>query len=189
MGYNYHLAKLSKTKYEKIKSYSMEQLHKMVKDEDCVYMGDVVNEFYDLGSDLDLKPLKPFLKPVFTNKKTHYEMSTGENQFSILTQEGFAKLIDMYHDLVAKHCQETEKKVAKLISGNLDAWETQKLQNELESKTKEWTDKSKMNYRPYNLKDPETLVGSWKYEYAIFQLVYMYKTFDFKKNVLFLTGH
>jgi hypothetical protein len=42
---------------------------------------------------------------------------------------------------------------------------------------------------PYDASDNPRLVSSWKYEYEIFELVRIYKTFDFKKNVLIYYGH
>ena len=41
--------------------------------------------------------------------------------------------------------------------------------------------------RPYDL-EGDSLVTSWKYEYAVFELVRIYKTFDWKKNVMIYYG-
>lgn len=44
--------------------------------------------------------------------------------------------------------------------------------------------------RPFSLdKDNDSLVRSWKYEYVIFDLVRVYKTFDWNKNVMVYYGY
>lgn len=41
---------------------------------------------------------------------------------------------------------------------------------------------------PYNLKFGDSVTTSWKYEYEIFEMVRIYKTFDWKKNVMIYYG-
>jgi hypothetical protein len=42
---------------------------------------------------------------------------------------------------------------------------------------------------PYKLNDgTEAVTSSWKYEYGIFELVRIYKSFDWKKNVMYFAG-
>ena len=51
--------------------------------------------------------------------------------------------------------------------------------------------KNKLNntYRPYNLKeDNSEIVSSWRYEYAIFEMVRLFKTFDWENNYLLFYG-
>lgn len=44
--------------------------------------------------------------------------------------------------------------------------------------------------RPYNLNmNNDIISGSWKYEYAVFELTKIYKTFDWKKNVMIYYGY
>ena len=43
---------------------------------------------------------------------------------------------------------------------------------------------------PYDLDDgKECITSSWKYEYGIFELVRIYKRFDWKKNVMVYYGY
>jgi hypothetical protein len=42
---------------------------------------------------------------------------------------------------------------------------------------------------PYDLNRDDEVTTSWKYEYAIFELVRIYKTFDWKKNVMIYYGY
>lgn len=41
---------------------------------------------------------------------------------------------------------------------------------------------------PYNLERGNEITTSWKYEYGIFELVRIYKSFDWKKNVMVWYG-
>lgn len=46
-----------------------------------------------------------------------------------------------------------------------------------------------VGYKPYNLENnSQVITTSWKFEYNIFELVRIYKTFDWKKNVMFYCG-
>lgn len=42
---------------------------------------------------------------------------------------------------------------------------------------------------PYNLERGDEITTSWKYEYSIFELVRIYKSFDWKKNVMIYYGY
>lgn len=42
---------------------------------------------------------------------------------------------------------------------------------------------------PYNLDEGDEITTSWKYEYSIFELVRIYKTFDWKNNVMIYYGY
>lgn len=48
----------------------------------------------------------------------------------------------------------------------------------------EWT-----QLKPYNLIEGDAVTKSLKYEYAIFELVKIYKAFDWKKNVMVFYGY
>ena len=43
--------------------------------------------------------------------------------------------------------------------------------------------------KPYDLSSGDDVTTSWKYEYVIFELVRIYKTFDWKKNVMVYYGY
>lgn len=43
--------------------------------------------------------------------------------------------------------------------------------------------------RPYELDKREEITSSWKYEYAIFELVRIYKEFDWENNVMYYHGY
>jgi hypothetical protein len=44
--------------------------------------------------------------------------------------------------------------------------------------------------RPYNLTSPDkNYITSWKYEYGIFNLVFLYHKFDWENNVMIYYGY
>lgn len=188
MSFRYYLGKVSKNKREKIKALSETQLMKMLK-EDCVRPYMIAKEVYGLGSELDVRKLRDNTKKFYTNSKTHNSLSTGEDEFCILTKEGFLDLINLYHAEIHEFLKKQEVRVEKLDKGELDPYETEQLKMAMKFKTQEWADKDKMQYTPYDLTEKETLISSWKYEYAIFELVRIYKDFDFEKNYLILYGY
>lgn len=55
--------------------------------------------------------------------------------------------------------------------------------------TFEWGCSPFSDEMPYNLEEGDAITRSWKYEYAQFELVRIYKTFDWKKNVMFYYGY
>lgn len=62
------------------------------------------------------------------------------------------------------------------------------IKNHLRGKAEEWSGKY---IRPYYLDEDNTdgeIVSSWKIEYAIFNLVYIYRTFDWKNDYLIYSG-
>ena len=42
---------------------------------------------------------------------------------------------------------------------------------------------------PYNLENGEQVVNSYKYEYSLFELVRIYKAFDWKNNIMIYYGY
>jgi hypothetical protein len=42
---------------------------------------------------------------------------------------------------------------------------------------------------PYNLEKKDNITTSWKYEYSIFELVYIYKKFDWENDLLIYYGY
>ena len=48
----------------------------------------------------------------------------------------------------------------------------------------EWT-----HMTPFHLDKGDEITLSWKYEYAIFELVRIYKTFNWKKNIMVYYGY
>ena len=44
-------------------------------------------------------------------------------------------------------------------------------------------------WNPFDLTEGDAITTSWKYEYGIFEMIRIYKSFDWKKNVMIYYGY
>jgi hypothetical protein len=101
-----------------------------------------------------------------------YNFTIEEAEFWIMSKEGLKRLIDEYHTMIVESIE------------NVDPVEYKRMF------LREWTKRGRCGV-PYYLDEERTdgnIVSSWKYEYAIFNLVYIYRTFDFEKDYLIYSG-
>jgi hypothetical protein len=171
-------------------------------------------DLYEFGKYTDFNPPKKSLKPFFKNKELMERYA--ENDFYVVTPEFLEYIIEMYTNRVKNYYNEMmipflgtrdelfdrEKPSEFLNSIKIEysypknKYEfdftkiTQEEQNALfdiiehvRSFRTEWT-----LLTPYNLKNGDAVSTSWKYEYAIFELVKIYKTFDWKRKVMLFIG-
>jgi hypothetical protein len=177
---------------------------------------DFGKELYEFGKYTDFEPPKGSLKTFFKNKELN-KYYTDEHDFNIVTPEFLAYIIDSYKKIVTDYYNDMMnpffgKKVERydrdnptdfLNSVNVEynypnnkykfdfSLITQEEQNSLwkiidhvRSMRTEWT-----SITPYDLSRGDEVTTSWKYEYVIFELVRIYKTFDWKKNVMIYYGY
>lgn len=107
-----------------------------------------------------------------------------ESEFDILTKEGLAIIIDKYRIGIADYYKEMHEKMLSLTPAVI-----REVQNHFRSYTQEWDDS--YDIKPYYLDEEKSdgeISSSWKSEYAIFNLVYIYRTFDWDKNYLIYSG-
>jgi hypothetical protein len=206
MGYRFYLGSLPKKEYNKIKSFSLKELYEYKGEEwsDDPYDRDgyvglydiAYNKHYELGKYIDEFD-KKFFKPVFKNKETqkHY---TEENHFYIVQKEFVLELINYYtekirtyyRDLLNPFFGEDGKSVAEFMKTESATPTKDEIKgiylaiDHIRSMGMEWGVTSWFpDSVPYNTEYGD-IVGSWKYEYAIFNLVNLYRTFDWKRNVM-----
>ncbi len=189
------------------------------KDENYLGMGvyDFGKNLYEFGKYTDFEPPKKSLKTFFKNKELN-KYFIEEHDFNIVTTEFLEYIIesykkrisDYYNDMmnpffgVRNQMFETEKSSEFLNSIKTDyryhendisfdfSKITQPEQNALfkiiehvRSMRTEWTCLTQ-----YDLKDgKDKITDSWKYEYGIFELVRIYKSFDWKRNVMIYYGY
>jgi hypothetical protein len=170
---------------------------------------------YEFGKYTDFEPPKGSLKTFFKNKELN-NYYTDDHDFNIVTPEFLAYIIDSYKKIVEDYYNKMMtpffgKKVERYDRDNptnfLNSVKveynypnnkynfdfsliTQEEQNALwemidhvRIMRMEWT-----LMKPYDLTNGDEVTTSWKYEYAIFELVRIYKTFDWKKNVMIYYG-
>jgi hypothetical protein len=164
MGYRSRLGKVNKKEKDKFTGKSYEEVCEMLPDTCTPYFPEFHTQLYELGKYFDFtKGTTPF-----------YDFDIEEEceaEFFIMTKEQLKELIEEYHDLVYQNYE-------KLAQGKGDA------QSFLESRAREWCGKY---LSPYYLDEEKTdgaIVSSWQYEYAIFNLVYIYRTFDWEQDYL-----
>lgn len=210
MGYRNYLGSLPKTEYNKIKRFTLQELYahkgeEWSEDFSEGYVGvyDVAyNRHYELGKYVDQFP-KKYFKTVFKNKETQKHF-TNEHDFYVVDQEFVKVLIEYYSEKIREYYKEflspffNEENRAKaefmitegtpLTPEEIKA--TYKLLDHVRSMGMEWGVGGWLDdERPYSLNPDRELVSSWKYEYAIFNLVHLYRTFDWKRNVMIYYGY
>lgn len=175
---------------------------------------DFGTDLYEFGKYTEFEPPKKSLKTFFKNKELNKEF-TDEHDFNIVTAEFLEYIIesynkriaDYYNDMMMPFFGSIEKrenpttflesiKTEYNFPNNNYTFDfsliTQEEQNALfkiiehiRTMRTEWT-----HLTPYNLKDGrDKITNSWKYEYGIFELVRIYKSFDWKKNVMIYYGY
>ena len=58
----------------------------------------------------------------------------------------------------------------------------------LSNRSEQWDNPVISSLKPYDLSDKPDMVSAWDYEYQIWDLVRIYKTFDWNNKILVLTG-
>lgn len=206
----------SMTKDQLIEHYKIERLDYEIE-EGYIGMGvyDFGTALYEFGKYTDFEPPKGSLKTFFKNKELN-KYYTDDHDFNIVTPEFLAYIIDSYKRRVADYYNDMmipffgkqESFMRTQPSNFLNSVDveynypnnkykfdfsliTQDEQNALwkiidhvRSMRTEWTAMT-----PYDLNRGDEATTSWKYEYAIFELVRIYKTFDWKKNVMIYYGY
>lgn len=185
MGYRNYIGSISKREYNKIKKLPKEEFYKLrgVDPEDD-YIGpyNIVKDIYEFGKYCDF-PLKGLTKKFFTDKAFHDDMNN----------DGELVLVDKrFMEMVIKHYHEKIKAYyADMLDGiDMDdktTWTPEKftkLFQHVRSMSIEWR-----QLTPYDLENGDSVTTSWKYEYELFELVRIYKSFDWKKNVMAYYGY
>ena len=98
-----------------------------------------------------------------------------ESEFHILTKKGLQHLIEWYAEGIGKYYDKLAEGTEKELKAHVLGMKM------------EWVDALKYGGRPYYLDQEHTdgeIVSSWKSEYAIFNLVYIYRTFNWENDFL-----
>jgi len=192
--------------------------YKLEVEENYIGIGvyDFGKHLYEFGKYTDFNPPKKSIKTFFKNKELN-KYFTDEHDFNIVTKEFLEYIIETYKtkikdyynnmitpffggkDDIFEHENPTNflNSIKRQFSYDGDNMTfdftkiTQQEQNALykiiehvRSMRIEWT-----CLTPFNLEKGEQITNSWKYEYGIFELVRIYKSFDWKKNVMIYYGY
>lgn len=200
-----YIGYIRKSEYNKIKKMSKSELYAF-KGEDMKdgYVGtaDFVTKLYDFGKCVDFVNNNELI-PFFKDKELQKDYDE-DCELYIVNRDFFEKAIDNYRTKIRKYYTDMVTpilrnecefmKSAKLhYDDDMNEFHTIDLsdiseiqQNALYNMishirdfSMEWT-----HLTPYDLNDGPEVTKSWKYEYAIFELIRIYKSFNWNKNLL-----
>ena len=175
MGYRNYFYSLPIEDYEKIKDLDQKGLKELYgdkdDDDDYFWVMDIANlkEVYEFGKYCDFD-ISHTLCNFFTDSK----MNDSDMEFEFANRETFRLIIDNYIEKV--------KSMYKELVDNNDPNE---LLNHVKSMNMEWSHDFAVDLD----RDNPEITSSYKYEYGLFELVRLYKTFDFKTHVLIYVGY
>lgn len=205
MGYRHRFAVVSKNVYDVVKDMTPEQLKEWVlkNQPDGWYdEGDGEGwfshylllgqeEIFDFGKDCWFAgDLMKRAEPLFNLKATQDAMEP----IHLCTKADFEFVID-----------EMRKHIANYFKEIFETYSPEQMKHHFKEKQEEWDDMTNTlgmtdltpekaaainaMHRPYNMDTSrEGLVSSWLYEYEIFELVLLYRQFDWDTTVLMFYG-
>lgn len=173
MGYRVRLGKVPKSARAKYAGKTKEELTELYGEddgEDNYFPAEHIEEhkqLYEIGKYVDYNQ----------NTEPFYDFELEDTEFCIMSKEGLLNIIKEYHKLTYKYYSEL----------TVEEFEEFK-----RSKMNEWEVDSKWGLKPYRLDERADcdgfITGSWKIEYSIFNLVYIYRTFDWDNDYLIYSG-
>ena len=215
MGYRTYIGSLPKEEHEKIKGMGLKELFAHMGEEwsddreerGYISTSDIAaNELHELGKYVDQFDPSLF-SPVFEKEETQGYFSE-EQDFHLVGKEFLEAVINMYRDNVRRNYKnileslydETGKPKAPFLrdinSPIMNKAEIHGIHDALQqvkSMASEWgiatwgqMDDGDV---PYRLDRGDEITNSWKYEYVIFELVRIYKSFDWENNIMIYHGH
>lgn len=156
----------------------------------CVFPYQIGSSIYELGkhSEIGFK-LESERLSLFTSEELKERYS--DDGFALLTKDDFKAIIEAYRQKIIEWFQNLLNPDRSPITSNkLSKEERKRLEWEYEIRDKldAWSGKY-FGISPIDLDESrERITGDWSYEYAIFELVRVYKVFDWENDDLVLVG-
>lgn len=166
MSYRARLGKVSKKEKEKFDGKSFEEVEKMIGKE--MYAPDFHTQLFGIGKEANYEHL-------CTSFFSFDTLLEEEFEFYVMEKDGLKEIINDYHNQVLDHYtklkDQPDRYLVPFIHCRIQTW------------SKEF------DQFPYYLdRDPDKcdgfIVSSDYYEYAIFNLVYIYRSFDWENDYL-----
>lgn len=117
-----------------------------------------------------------------------------DRDFYSITKEGFKQIILFYRQVVIDYMKASvevfEKPELKEIS---KYWNAQDLLEMVKHEIREWeacykNDDGSIHYFNIDFEKDNLVSGSWLYKFAIYDMIYIYKTFDWDKYTMVVYG-
>lgn len=213
MGYRTYIGKIKRSEYEKIKNLSPEELNKFQSEDDEYYFdtSKYISEIYEFGKDTQFDD-ENFYTPFFTNEKCQ-ELYFSDTELWVVEKDYLKHIIEHYRTKIISFYESRlnsfgfGEEVSKFMSQKPKlSWDAENFERQYHLDFSNITDKeassiwniihdAKSNLHEWKLNPPYDLDGgdevslSWKYEYAIFELVRIYKQFDWENDILVYYGY
>lgn len=155
-----------------------------------VFLYKIGKEFYELGkySEIGFK-LESERPSPFTSEELKERYS--DDGFALLTKDDFKSIIEFYRQKIVNWLESLLNPNESRIDANKLSKEERKhleWEYEIKDKLEKWSGKY-FGISPIDLDESrERITGDWTYEYAIFELVRVYKAFDWENDELVLVG-
>jgi hypothetical protein len=180
------------------------------------YIGvyDFGTSLYRFGKYVEFDPPKKAMKSFFKKKELKEEYSDGDlyvvdsNFLKYIIEHFTSKIKNYYSEMLDPFFKEKEPseflnslKTKYLSSDDVkytfdftkisDNEQTVlfKIIKHIRSFGREWGINTFMDTVPYDLERGNEVTTSWKFEYEVFELVRIYKTFDWKRNIMIYYGY
>lgn len=180
MSRRFKLGILLKSKHEKNKNFSVQQLQEKYGNEEGISTSELSQEKFTIGKDFDDSFLKQFSSPAFLKEETN-NLVNQDDTFYLISKEGFQALIENYRQRIAAHF--------KQMLGQAHQIQDKGLEDERFSyiyfRAQEWG--NDLGIKPYDL-ESENLTNSGNLEYAIFDLIRLYKVVDWDKELITISA-
>jgi len=184
MGYRLYIGKMKSKVYEKIRFMDEKELMKKFPET----IEGIDNDIYCNFRLLPLEPLFCFGKyyvlpceaePVFIQKMNfevdHDFKLISKDQFAQVIEERRTNIINIYLETLNEGPEECRKEIKTII-------------NEFRNFILIGGKKIKTAVRAYNLDSNVKITDSYMWIFSIFELIHIYKTFDWKNNVMIFYG-
>lgn len=184
MSYRENLISISKKYFLKYKDLDILELKKMINFND---LDDCFNSLPEDNHLLTLSIKFPeddsFVLPFFNKINMKKEF---ESRYQILNKNGLQEIIKIYKDIILED-----------LTADLDHFDKNEidiLKFKANQKKEKWNSPvNGLNVLPYNLKElnmsrNNIMTYDNSFEYQIFNLVFIYNTFDWNENILIISG-
>ena len=204
MGYRHYLYAVPKKQVEEIQACktnedwcNFAEQYGYKVDKDCCDDGsywfapyEVGKEIYELGkySEIGFK-LESERPSLFATEELKGKYS--DYGFALLTKDDFKAVIEAYRQKIIdwfKSLLEIKDSNKFTVEFTKEQYWLEMLKRKVQDKLDYWSGKY-FGISPIDLdENRERITGDWSYEYAIFELTRLYKTFDWENDDLVLVG-
>lgn len=171
MSKRFNIGIVTKSKHNKIKDLEPEKIIIKFGDvvENQVYLSKLSNEVFCLGKEFDESILLPYKTRFFSSKLSNELVNNEDSSLYLISKDGLLAIINQLRLTIAEELK-------NLLSESEDAKFSY-----IFFKLQEWN--NTVGFFPYEL-DKEKISNSNHLEYFIFELVRIYKTINWDKELV-----